>query len=103
MQARDASTVLVFTGLPGTGKSALADLTAKTLRVPAFAGDWLLGALQPAQQALAGLDRATYLELYRGLLRALITRQLILGQSAIVDCIVDDSTLEGWRTLTEHH
>lgn len=72
--------VIVFTGLPGTGKSTLADWTASQLGAPAFAGDWLLGALKPAAKVLAQLDRATYLELYRCLLRSLIMRQLILEQ-----------------------
>lgn len=98
-----ASQVVVFTGLPGTGKSTLADLTAKILGAPAFAGDWLMGALKPAATALAQLDRETYLQLYRGLLRSLVTRQLILGQSAIVDCVVTDDALAEWRALAEHY
>jgi adenylate kinase family enzyme len=87
--------VVVFTGLPGTGKSTLAEATARALHAPAFAGDWLLGALKPAASALMHLDRATYLALYRGLLRSLIERQLILGQSALVDCVVADEVLAG--------
>ncbi|MGH3827941.1 MAG: AAA family ATPase [Pseudonocardiaceae bacterium] len=97
------SAVVVFTGLPGTGKSTMADLTAKTMAAPAFAGDWLLGALTPAARALAQLDRQTYLELYHGLLRSLITRQLLLRQSAIVDCLVPDDVLDAWRLLAADH
>ena len=89
----------MFTGLPGTGKSTLADETARTLGVPAFSGDWLLGALRPAAGALANLDRADYLRLYRSLLTSLVHRQLLLGQSALVDCVVDDEAVAGWRSL----
>lgn len=78
--------VCVFTGLPGTGKSTMANLIARSLGAPAFAGDWLMGALKPAAAVLVQLDRETYLELYRSLLRSLIARQLLLGQSAVVDC-----------------
>jgi predicted kinase len=34
-------------GLPGTGKSTLAELTAARLGLPAFSFDWFLGALTP--------------------------------------------------------
>lgn len=77
--------VVLFTGLPGTGKSTLAELVAKKLLVPVFAGDWLMGPLQHAAPTLAQVDRATYLELYPGMLTSLITRQLLLDQSALVD------------------
>ena len=96
-----ASRVVVFTGLPGTGKSTLADLTAKTLGAPAFAGDWLLGALTPAAGVLAQLDRRTYRQLYHGLLGSLVHRQLILGQSAIVDCLVADEVIAEWEALAQ--
>lgn len=62
-----------------------------------------MGALKPAAAALAQLDRNTYLQIYRGLLRSLITRQLILEQSAIVDCVVTDDVLAEWRALAEHY
>jgi hypothetical protein len=39
--------VIIFTGLPGTGKSTLAEQVARTAGAPAFAGDWLMGALSP--------------------------------------------------------
>lgn len=97
MEAATAPIVIVFTGLPGTGKSTLADLTAKRLSAPSFSGDWLLGALQPAQAALAKLDRPTYLRMYHQLLNVLWTRQLMLEQSAVVDCVVDDKTPNVWR------
>ena len=35
--------VIAFTGLPGTGKSTLAEALASETGIPAFAGDWLLG------------------------------------------------------------
>jgi predicted kinase len=35
--------VAVFTGLPGTGKSTLAEQVARAVGAPLFAGDWLMG------------------------------------------------------------
>jgi predicted kinase len=80
--------VIIFTGLPGTGKSTLAERVARIMKVPAFAGDWLMGGLKPAHGALRQLERAQYLDAWFGLLRILVTRQLMLGQSAIVDDVV---------------
>lgn len=91
----------MITGLPGTGKSTLADALAVRIGAPAFAGDWLLGALHPARHLLVDLRRDEYLELYRSLLLGLITRQAMLGQSCIVDCVVPDATLSCWRAEVE--
>lgn len=41
-------TIVLFTGLPGTGKSTLAERVARAVKAPVFAGDWLMGALKPA-------------------------------------------------------
>lgn len=86
----------MLTGLPGTGKSTLADLLARRTGAPAFAGDWLLGALAP-HRILDGVDRPTVLAAYHDLLGSLVTRQVLLGQSAVVDCVVDDPVLARWR------
>lgn len=97
-----AGTIVVLTGLPGTGKSTLADRLARATGTPAFAGDWLLGALAP-HGILDDLDRPTLLAAYYDLLGSLITRQLLLGQSAIVDCVLDDAVVAAWRrTVGEH-
>jgi predicted kinase len=82
--------VIIFTGLPGTGKSTLAERVARMAGIPAFAGDWLMGGLKPAHRALATLDRSAYVAAWFGLLRTLVTRQLMLGQSAIVDDVIGE-------------
>jgi predicted kinase len=89
--------VIIFTGLPGTGKSTLAEQVARTVSAPAFAGDWLMGGLKPAHPALAKLDRSEYVAAWFGLLRTLVTRQLMLGQSAIVDDAMDEGQDVLWR------
>jgi predicted kinase len=97
-QARSRPSVVVFTGLPGTGKSTLAELVASRIGAPAFAGDWLLGALAP-HGILDDLDRGALLSLYYDLLGMLVTRQLLLGQSAVVDCLLDDAVAARWREI----
>lgn len=94
--------VVVFTGLPGTGKSTLAEEWARRSGVPAFAGDWLLGALAPLG-LLTGVERATHLGAYRGLLGVLVTRQLMLGQSAILDCLFDGPLAERVRADADRY
>ena len=94
--------IIAFTGLPGTGKSTLAEQLATETGVPAFAGDWLLGALRP-HGVLAGLDRAAFLAMYYDLLGTLVERQLMLGQSAIVDCLVNSEIAERWGELAARY
>lgn len=95
-EAYGSPQVVVFTGLPGTGKSTLAESVATTIKAPAFAGDWLMGAIMPSG-ALASLDRPTFKDLYYRLLRTLTTRQLMFGQSAVLDCLVTDAVVSDWR------
>lgn len=94
--------VVVFTGLPGTGKSTLADRLAGEIGAPAFAGDWLMGSLVPLG-VLNGIDRPTQLAVYYGLLQTLVTRQLMLGQPAVVDGVLDDARVAHWRATAERH
>jgi predicted kinase len=90
------SNVVVFTGLPGTGKSTLAEHVARSIHAPAFASDWLLGALKP-HGVLDRLDRPTFLAMDYSLLNTLVTRQLMLGQSAVIDCLVNDDIALQWH------
>jgi predicted kinase len=102
MSARRVAQVVVFTGLPGTGKSTMADRIASDLGAPAFAGDWLLGALKP-HGVLAGLERPTFLAMYYDLLATLMNRQLMLGQSAVMDCLLTDELAETWRKAAQQY
>ena len=94
--------VIAFTGLPGTGKSTLAERLATDLGVPAFAGDWLFGALKP-HGVLSGLSRPTFVAMYNDLLETLMKRQLMLGQSAILDCLVTDEVAARWQKIAAEY
>ena len=91
-----AARLIVFSGVPGTGKSTLADATGRELRIPVFAVDWLLGALTP----FGGYHQDHLLQSGAELLTTLAFRQLALGQSAILDYPAEDlATRTRWRTL----
>jgi predicted kinase len=92
----EGARLVVFSGLPGTGKSTLADAVGRRLGIPVFATDWLLGALTP----FGGRHLDRLLDVGAELLTTLAVRQLSLGQSAILDHPAEDlATRARWRSL----
>ena len=78
--------LVVFSGLPGVGKSTLADAVGRVRQVPVFSVDWLLGALTP----FGGRHLDDLLGIGAEQLTTLALRQLSLSQSAILDAPVED-------------
>jgi predicted kinase len=90
--------LIVFSGLPGTGKSTLADATGRQSGIPVFAADWPLGALTP----FGGYHLDRLLAIGAEMLTTLAYRQLQLGQPAILDYPAEDlATRTRWRTLAD--
>ena len=93
---------IVFTGLPGIGKSSLAEAIGRLLGIPVFAKDWLDATLKRAQlgpEAESRIGFAGY-----ELLTTLAERQLMLGQSVILDSVASIETLRAqWRGLAQHY
>lgn len=88
--------LIVFAGVPGTGKSTLADAVGRESGIPVFAMDWLLGALTP----FGGRHLDQPFDIGYELLTILALRQLSLGQSAILDAPVEDELVRRrWSTL----
>jgi predicted kinase len=96
--------LIVFAGLPGTGKSSLAEAVGRKLAIPVFAKDWLEGVLvrcelQPATEAAPSLGFAGY-----ELLTTLAERQLRLGQSVILDCVAGPQAIRAeWQALAAQY
>jgi predicted kinase len=90
---------IVFTGLPGTGKTSIAEAVARELGLPVFAKDRLEATLircelQPAE-GVPALGSASY-----ELLTTLAERRLQLGQSVILDSVASTLSIRAeWRAL----
>ncbi|HXW47594.1 MAG TPA: AAA family ATPase, partial [Streptosporangiaceae bacterium] len=94
--AGDGTRLVVFSGVPGTGKSTLSDAVGRRLGIPVFAVDWLLGSLTP----FGGYHMDAAWDMGPEMLTTLAVRQLALGQSAILDFPTEDqANRTRWRTL----
>jgi predicted kinase len=99
-QALPTQRLVVVSGLPGTGKTVIAEAIGRSCRMPVFSVAWVIGALAP----LGLLDRDNRGPAAYNVLTMLARRQLELGQSAVLDGMCGrDSVREQWRCLTEHY
>lgn len=93
--------MIVFSGLPGTGKSMLAETLAKRLGFPVFAKDWLEASLLRSGLTSMGTENRLGITGY-DLLTTLGERQLMLGQSVILDSVASTATIRTtWRQLAK--
>lgn len=96
--------LIVFSGLPGTGKSSLAEAIGREMSVPVFAKDWLEATLRRCELAPQHSDGPNLGYTAYELLTTLAERQLTLGQSAILDCVAGQEKLRRqWRDLAAGH
>jgi predicted kinase len=95
--------LIIFSGLPGTGKSTLAEAVGKELGIPVFAKDWLEGALLRSGLKPTIEDKSLGFAGYE-LLTVLAERQLILGQSVVLDSVAATETIRStWRQLSRQY
>lgn len=95
--------LIVFTGLPGTGKSTLAEAVARKLKIPVMAKDWLEATLRRCELRPADETKSLGYAGYE-LLTTLAERQLTVGQSVILDSVASIRYVrEQWRELAEKY
>lgn len=95
---RPPVTIILLAGVPGTGKSTLAEKLAWRLRAPVFSMDWQLGALTP----FGALRDDNALALAELNLTAAMARQLQLGLDVILDATGHRRQARiRWREVTD--
>ena len=95
--------LIVFSGLPGTGKSTVAEAMGKYFSIPVFAKDWLEATLVKSGIVSSNRDKSLGSVGYR-LLTTLAERQLMLGQSVILDSVASTETIrETWHHLSQQY
>lgn len=90
----------MFAGLPGSGKTAIAEALARDLGIPIFSKDWLEATLwRNGYGPEQGSGWAAY-----ELMSALSEQQLRLGQSLILDSVATTERIrEEWRQIACRH
>lgn len=93
--------MIVFSGLPGTGKSMLAETVAKHFGIPVFAKDWLEASLVRSGLTPTLAEKPLGFAGY-SLLTTLAERQLLLKQSVILDSVASTESIRTtWRQLAK--
>jgi predicted kinase len=95
--------LIIFSGLPGTGKSTLAETLAREFCTPVFAKDWLEATLLYSGLKPVTGDKSLGFAGYE-LLTILAERQLMLGQSVILDSVAASENIRRkWRQLSTQY
>jgi predicted kinase len=95
--------LIIFTGLPGTGKSTLAEAVGKALGIPVFAKDWLEATLMRSELIPSNPDMPLGSAGYE-LLTTLAERQFMLDQSVILDSVASTQSIRDvWIQLAQQH
>jgi predicted kinase len=94
---------IVFSGLPGAGKSSLAEGVGRQLQIPVFAKDWLESSLVGSGLISDNKDKLLGFAGYE-LLSLLAERQLNMGQSVILDSVASIQKIrDAWRKLADQY
>jgi predicted kinase len=92
-------TLIVLSGLPGSGKTVLAEGLSRTLSVPVFSIDPIEAAMWRAGLAKDETETAAY-----EVAQALADEHLRLRHSVIVDAVnAAEAPRSAWRNLAEKH
>lgn len=92
--------LVVFSGLPGAGKSEIAEAVGRELGIPVFAKDWLEAALLRCGLQADGPEAQSLGYASYELLTVLAERQVCLGQSVILDSVASTESIRSqWRKL----
>jgi predicted kinase len=100
--ARDEGwpTLVLVTGLPGTGKSRVAEAAAEALRAAVLGHDWAMSGLRPYQElqdVLDAMEPSGHRVVGWSILNALAAAQLRAGRSVVLDGVARRSEIAACR------
>jgi predicted kinase len=94
------STLVLVTGLPGTGKSTVAEATAEVLGAAVLGHDWAMSGLRPYQEVqdvLDAMEPSGRRVVGWSILNALAAAQLRAGRSVVLDGVARRSETAACR------
>lgn len=95
--------LIIFAGLPGTGKSTLAEAIGRDLGIPVFARDWLEATLIRSELKPTSEEKPLAFAGYE-LMTILAEGQLMLGQSVILDSVAATQSIRRtWLELAKKY
>jgi predicted kinase len=95
--------LIIFSGLPGTGKSTLAEAVGRHFGISVFAKDWIEASLLQSGLLFTDKNKSLGYASYE-LLTVLAKRQLMLGQSVILDSVAATKSIRAeWRKLAKRY
>ena len=97
-----APLLVLVTGLPGTGKSTMADVAATELGAPVLGHDWAMSGLRPypeLQETLDAMGLRGHREVGWSILWAVARSQLRRGQPVVLDGVARAPEVAGSRAL----
>jgi predicted kinase len=93
-------TLVMVTGLPGTGKSTVAEATAEALGASVLSHDWAMSSLRPYQElqdVLDAMEPSGHRVVGWSILNALAAAQLRAGRSVVLDGVGRRSEIAACR------
>ena len=93
-------TLVLVTGLPGTGKSTVAEATAEVFGAAVLGHDWAMSGLRPYQElqdALDAMEPSGHRVVGWSILHALAAAQLRAGRSVVLDGVARRSEIAACR------
>ena len=102
----DAAQLVLVTGLPGTGKSTVAEAIARILPSSVLAHDWAMSGLRQYREMQAALDDMEppgHRVVGWAILNALAQAQLRSGRSIVLDGVARAADIERCQASAEAH